>query len=451
MRVLIQLRPSPDLVSTLSDPRGTVSAADVAGGLPGVELDTAFTPVTVPRPAGDPLTLRPFDAAEDACVLVRGTLCDDRPLGPGVTVHADPAIEAVPVRAGGPPIGDWHDVERLLNVAGLHAEGLDGDGVALAVLDTGIDGAHTARRLGRSVTLDAGSRWNGSARPGESATGHGTMSAFDALIAAPHATLVDLPVLPPGRGALLSDALSALAGLLTALETQPEESRALVVVSGWTVATPTLPAGYSGSTAHPRGFPGHHCGRTAQPGGYPGDAAHPGGRSGEAAHLGCYSDDAAHPVNLMIAALDRAGADVVFAAGDHGRPIAGACSHPKALSVGAVDVNGDRLGYSSRGPGRLTARKPDVCAYAHFAGSGAFGPDEPDAGTAAAAAVTAGLVAAVRTRWPASRLPPAELRALLRRTAEDRSEAGFDYDYGYGSVDPAGIIAALQRRARNAA
>ncbi|TDD32133.1 peptidase S8 [Nonomuraea terrae] len=414
MRVLIQLRPSPDLVSALSDPCGTVAAADVAGGMPGVELDTAFAPVTVPRPAGDPLSLRPLDVSDDACVLVRGTICDDgpdRPPTPGVAVYADPAIEAVPVRGDGPPVGDWHDVERLLNVAGLHAEGLDGDGVALAVLDTGIDGAHAARRLGRSVTLDAGSRWGASARPGESATGHGTMSAFDALIAAAHATVIDLPVLSPGRGALLSDALSALARLRTALEAQPEQSRALVVSNGWTAVAPDLPAG------------------------------HPGG----------YSGNAAHPFNLMVSALDRAGADVVFAAGDHGRPIAGACSHPKALSVGAVDVNGDRLGYSSQGPGRLTARKPDVCAYAHFAGSAAFGADEPDAGTAAAAAVAAGLVAAVRTRWPASRLSPAELRALLRRTAEDRSEAGFDYDYGYGSVDTAGIIAALQRRARNAA
>lgn len=180
-------------------------------------------------------------------------------------------------------------------------------------------------------------------------------------------------------------------------------------------------------------------------------------------HPGNYSDNAAHPFNLMVAALDQAGADVLFAAGNcgrdcpdgrcaySGRPIVGANSHPRALSVGGIDVNGERVGYSSQGPGRLTARKPDVCAYTHFLGSRAFGAGRPDSGTSAAAPVAAGLVAAVRTRWPASRLSPAQLRALLRRTAEDRSEVGFDYDYGYGTVDPAGIIAALQKRFRNGA
>jgi subtilisin family serine protease len=111
-------------------------------------------------------------------------------------------------------------------------------------------------------------------------------------------------------------------------------------------------------------------------------------------------------------------------------------------------VNGVRVGYSSQGPGRLTARKPDVCAYTHFAGSAAFGSGTPDSGTSAATPVAAGLVAAIRTRWPSSRLSPAQLRALLRRTAEDRSEVGFDYDYGYGVVDTAGIVAALHRRTK---
>ena len=90
-----------------------------------------------------------------------------------------------------------------------------------------------------------------------------------------------------------------------------------------------------------------------------------------------------------------------------------------------------------------------MCAYTHFSGSKAFGADQPDTGTSAAAPVAAGLVAAVRTRWPATKLSPAQLRALLRRTAEDRSEVGFDYDYGYGTVDPAGLMAALQRRAKS--
>ncbi|MBE1593228.1 S8 family serine peptidase [Nonomuraea angiospora] len=452
MRVLIQLRPSPDLVAAVADPDQSATTADVADGLPGVELDTAYVPVAVARPVpaagGDPLSLnQPLDfslAAEDASVLVRGTISDDElasrvtllpALRPDVVgVYADPVIGTTRTCGGDPPVGTWHDVERLLNVPGLSAEGLDGSGVALAVLDTGINAAHTARQLGRGVTLDAERSWSPqgvSGKAGEFEVDHGTMCAFDTLIAAPQASLIDIPVLlstRPGGSALdglLSDAVSAFAHLRTVLAAQPAGSRALVVSNSW------------GSFSPEWDFP----------------VGHPGN----------YSDNAAHPFNLMVAELDRAGADVLFAAGNCGtqcpdgrcvypnRPIVGANSHPKALSVGGVDINGERVGYSSQGPGRLTARKPDFCAYTHFSGSKAFGDDEPDSGTSAATPVAAGLVAAVRTLWPSTRLSPTQLRALLRRTAEDRSEVGFDYDYGYGNVDPAGIIAALRRRARNAA
>jgi subtilisin family serine protease len=452
MRVLIQLRPSPDLVAAVADPDQSATTADVADGLPGVELDTAYVPVAVARPVptagGDPLSLnQPLDfslAAEDASVLVRGTISDDElasrvtllpALRPDVVgVYADPVIGTTRTCGGDPPVGTWHDVERLLNVPGLSAEGLDGSGVALAVLDTGINAAHTARQLGRGVTLDAERSWSPqgvSGKAGEFEVDHGTMCAFDTLIAAPQASLIDIPVLlstRPGGSALdglLSDAVSALAHLRNVLAAQPTESRALVVSNSW------------GSFSPEWDFP----------------VGHPGN----------YSDNAAHPFNLMVAELDRAGADVLFAAGNCGtqcpdgrcvypnRPIVGANSHPKALSIGGVDINGERVGYSSQGPGRLTARKPDFCAYTHFSGSKAFGDGEPDSGTSAATPVAAGLVAAVRTLWPSTRLSPAQLRALLRRTAEDRSEVGFDYDYGYGNVDPAGIIAALRRRARNAA
>ncbi|MGW5162587.1 S8 family serine peptidase [Nonomuraea wenchangensis] len=462
MRVMIQLRPSPDLAAAVADPSSKVTTADVAADLaaglaaelPGVELDPAFAPVTVPRPVpragGDPLPLnRPLDvslAPGDASVLVRGTIPDDEPvsgvaLRPDVVgVFSDPIVEPSPVPVGEAPVGDWHDVERLLGVAGLHAEGLDGAGVALAVLDTGVNAAHAARRLGRAVTVDTARCWRPpggrpAPAPGEYGVGHGTMCAFDALIAAPRAALIDIPLLPPAlpparpggtaAGGLLSDAVAAFAHLRGVLEAQPAETRALVVSNSW------------GSFSPEGDFP----------------AGHPGN----------YSDNAAHPFNLMVAALDRMGADVLFAAGDRGRerpggprsypsrPIAGASSHPRALSVGGVDVNGARTGCSFRGPGRLTARKPDVCAYTRFAGSRAFGESAADSGTSAAAPVAAGLVAAVRTRWPAALLSPAQLQALLRRTAEDRSEVGFDYDYGYGTIDPGAIVAALDRRSRSAA
>ncbi|MEV8637734.1 S8 family serine peptidase [Streptosporangium sp. NPDC051023] len=447
MRVLIQLRPSPDVVAAVADPGVTATTADVSDGLPGVVLDHSFTPVAVPRPlpaaGGDPLSLNQaltFSlAAEHASVLVRGEISDDElstrlALLPGtrsdvVGVHADPVIESSLTCGGDAPVGDWHDVERLLRVAELRAEGLDGSGVALAIVDTGINAAHVAQRIGHNPTVDVRDSWNPSGVTGSAGqfrVDHGTMCAFDTLIGAPRASLIDIPVLlsrRPGGSAmdgLLSDAVAAFAHLRTVLDAQPAATRSLIVSNSW------------GSFSPRWDFP----------------VGHPGN----------YSDNAAHPFNLIISSLEQAGADVLFAAGNCGRecrdsrcaypdrPIGGANSHPRVLSIGGVDTTGERVGYSSQGPGRLTLRKPDVCAYTHFSGSGAFGDDEPDSGTSAACPVAAGLVAAIRTRWPASALSPSQLRSLLRRTAEDRGGVGFDYDYGYGVLDVSGILSSLRRR-----
>lgn len=159
-----------------------------------------------------------------------------------VGVFADPVIESNLTCGGDAPVGDWHDVERLLRVAELQAEGLDGSGVALAVLDTGINAAHVSRQLGRDLSLDKERSWNPdgvTGRPGEFPVNHGTMCAFDALIGAPKATLIDIPVLlseRPGGSALdglLSDAVAAFAHLRTVLENQPVASRSLVVSNSW--------------------------------------------------------------------------------------------------------------------------------------------------------------------------------------------------------------------------
>ncbi|GIH73655.1 S8 family serine peptidase [Planobispora longispora] len=447
MRVLIQLRPSPEVVAAVTDPGVATTAADVADGLPGVVLDPSFTPVAVPRPVpsagGDPLSLnQPLTfslAAEDASVLVRGEISDDElstriPLlsvarSDVVGVFADPVIQPSLTCGGDPPVGDWHDVERLIRAEELAGDGLDGSGVALAIVDTGINLEHVQRHLDREAKLDKERSWvpgGVDGTPGRFEVDHGTMCAFDALIGAPKATLLDLPVLLSQRqggsalDGLLSDAVAAFAHLREVLNAQPEESRALVVSNSW--------GSFSPRWDFPVGNPGN------------------------------YSDNAAHPFNVIVASLEDAGADILFAAGNCGRdcpdgrcafrerPIVGANSHPRVLSIGGVDVENRRVGYSSQGPGRLAKRKPDVCSYTHFSGSKAFGDGAPDSGTSAACPVAAGLVAAVRTQWPASRLSPGQLRTLLRRTADDRSDVGFDFDYGYGITDTEGILAALRRR-----
>lgn len=444
MRVMIQMRPARDVVAAVVDPNVTTTAADVAGEIPGVALDPQFEPVPVPRPqlavpGGDPLSLEAVTfsmAPEHASVLVRGEIQDYDVAGryallsmarPDIVgISSDPVIQTMPTCGGDGPVGDWHDVRSKLTDH-LKSEGMDGDGVALAILDTGINVAHVSEVLGQAVTVDEARSWkpagvNGNF--GQFPVDHGSMCAFDTRITAPRATLLDLPILrPKPLLGLLSDAVAAFAHLRTVLDAMPGERRALVVSNSWGEFDP----------------------RSDFPPGHPGN----------------YSDNPAHPFNLAVSALEQAGADVLFAAGNCGRecpdvrcafadrPITGANSHPRVLSIGGVDTRGARVGYSSQGPGRLSRRKPDVCTFTHFAGSKAFGPDEPDTGTSAACPVAAGVVAAVRSQLPVAELSPAELRTLLRRTADDLGMAGFDFDYGYGTMDAAAIVEAVRRRRKN--
>jgi subtilisin family serine protease len=115
--------------------------------------------------------------------------------------------------------------------------------------------------------------------------------------------------------------------------------------------------------------------------------------------------------------------------------------------VAGVDSRKRRVGYSSQGPGRLDPTKPDLSAYTHFKGSGVY---PSDGGTSAACPVAAGVVAAVRERYPSSVLSPAELRALLFKTAEDLGGTGFDHDFGWGVIDAQRLATTLAgvRRSR---
>jgi subtilisin family serine protease len=451
MRVIVQVRPERDVVQAVVDPSVTTPpAADVAGSIPGLALDPDFTPVPVPRPKpalpdSDPLSLdQPLTfslAPEDASVLVRGEI-QERDLGgrlallgparPDIVgVAADPAVETMPTCGGNPPVGDWHDVQRAVTDA-LAAEGLDGRGVPLAIVDTGINVAHLGQVLGSPVAVDAARSWKPAGVTGsfgQFPVHHGTMCAFDALIVARQVDLLDVPVLLSQRqGAtvmegLLSDALAAFAHLWSLLEQMPPDRRRMVVSNSWGSFKPTWD------------FP-------------------PG-------HPGNYSDNRAHPFNLVLAALEQSGADILFAAGNCGvdcpdgrcgfpsRPINGANSHPKALSVAGVDTRDARVGYSSQGPGRLTERKPDIATYTHFSGSKAFGPNSPDSGTSAACPVAAGVVAALRGRLSAKDLSPSRMRTLIRRTAHDAGRTGYDFDYGYGIINTPSIVEALRHRAKS--
>lgn len=446
MRVLVQYHHSPQLHAAVMGGAGLVDLAAGTGSLiPGFVLDSSFPTVQVPQPMAMMAGASPFALGQplsftsepaQAKYLVRGQIPDD-PSGrnqalaaananPNVSgVFADPVIESCPICPGSPPLGTAADVARLLSVSALSNNGFNGKDVLVAVVDTGINLAHLVAQ-GRTPKLDVNKSWTPAGvatTPGQHPTDHGTMCAYDVGIAAPKATLLDYAVLLSRKSGhtvmsgLLSDAVLAYSQLLTLVNGMPAQARRLVVSNSWGMFSPQWD------------FP----------------VGHPGN----------YSDNPSHPFNIIVASLESAGADILFAAGNCGRdcpdgrcefaatpPICGANSHPKVISVAGIDTRKERVGYSSQGPGRLSANKPDLAAYTHFKGSLVY---PADGGTSAACPVAAGVVAAFRTKYSSSQLSPAQLRTLLYKTSEDLGTAGFDYDHGWGGINPTGAAATLSR------
>lgn len=185
MRVVLQLRPATELIASVIDPTVRVAPGDVVGELSGFDLDHAFEPVAVPGVAtgGPAYSLLPADAS----VLVRGDVDDtsDDILAtlsgsPTVTgVFADPIIHRTLTCGGNPAVGTWHDVASLLHTDDLAAAGLTGNGVALALVDTGINADRVNQVRGGTFTIDTVRSWNPQGVTGTAAEGLYTLRVTD--------------------------------------------------------------------------------------------------------------------------------------------------------------------------------------------------------------------------------------------------------------------------------
>ncbi len=293
----------------------------------------------------------------------------------GGAIYSDAEIGTTLTCGSSRAVGTSVDVQARLGTDVLARNGLDGTGVAIAIVDGGIALARLGARLGTPPRLDAGQSWSPPTRvsvPGLHRVGHGTMCAYDALIAAPRATLLDIPALGAraagdhGAAGTIGAAIQAYWFLITrwVLSGPPAGLRALVVSNSWGIYHPSLD------------FPEGHPGR--------------------------YVDNPDHPFRAYVRALTLAGIDVVFAGSNCGPEcpaapclqrvqgaIMGANTYPEVLTLAACTVAGERLGYSATGPSiaGMMPRKPDVMAYSHFLGSQSRTRSTPDGGTSAACAV----------------------------------------------------------------
>lgn len=357
----------------------------------------------------------PEDVRSPALLYLPGTI-DEIPVGATVVaagwtirVFHDPEIKSPTYATGVISAYTEADVARELHLTSFALKGAQGQEVAIGIVDAGINLAHLTKILGAAPQMDTGLPLIHPTHPhaaGASGIGHGTMCAYDALLAAPRSCLLDVACLEPlvlGSNETLRRLLSRVHRVFLMLESSlpvlTHRFAGIVLCNSWAISDT--------SADLPIGDPAN------------------------------YSANRSHPFNRIVTRLDYRGVDLVFAAGNCGAggpygncipdnlpgAIYGANSHAGVLTVAAVDLARTPLSSSSMGPGRLFARKPDIAAFANFKGSRLTSNYYVDGQTSAACAVGAGVIGAIRSVRPStyvggpSSLTPSEVRQQIRTTA----------------------------------
>ena len=354
------------LVELRSERGGSQSmAASQADAIdvPGFELDHEFQVV----PLGENQEgLTPLGTAES--FVVRGTVADEAEME---GLRADPNVvnvwrdtpiapfAGVPVRElqtgegmatcpippcdcdPATPKGTLADVATYLEADRLWAAGFRGSGIVVAVADSGLTSlgrpvkeGETPRRIPRVVDGWPADDWGTeSSRWSE----HGNMCATDVLGMAPDAQLYDLRI--AGSGGSPGTVSRALQAFQWAINRHRTDGTPHVISNSWGIYQESWDTAYARNPSHPF-------------------------------------------VQKVVEAMDE-GILVLFAAGNcgatcadsrcstdngPGRSIWGANSHPRVMTVGAVNTQEELIGYSSQGPGALDPNKPDFCSISHFTG-----------------------------------------------------------------------------------
>jgi serine protease AprX len=342
-------------------------------GVVAVWLDTPIAPFATPKVGKMPTPLALAPAALLPCPVPP---CDCEPLVPK---------------------GNIGDVSRFLGVSDLHDRGIRGSGVTVGVVDGGITAegrpvkiGETIRRIPR-VTGGWPDDWGTEA----SLWGdHGNMTSTDVLGMAPDAEIYDIRI---SDGSAVS---LALAGYEWAITQYRTSGRPQVLSNSWGIFQENWDSTYARNPNHP--FTRKVI---------------------EAIEEGMIVLFAAGNCGGGECADNRCGDDI-----GPGRDIWGANGHPRVITVGAVNIRSEFIGYSSRGPAALDPRKPDFCSASHF--TGYF---NSDSGTSAATPIAAGVSALLKQENPS--LTQDQAKAALSSTARDIGPTGWDQHTGWGIIN----------------
>jgi Subtilase family len=326
--------------------------------------------------------------------------------------------------------GTRKDAHRLVGIDALPGS-LDGSGVNVVVIDSGLDASTIpfGQWGGGWQPLPAG-RWPGTTTGTDAL--HGAMIVRNILAVAPRARIWDLPLILPPRinalGTFLSGAQATFDLMLSdisAIQKMSSEQHPWVFVNAWAIFD----------------------------------------RRSEKLFFREYTENRPgsplpHPFIQRIEVMVQNGFDMIFCAGNcggvcpdgrcgpndfgPGRGIWGANAHESVLTVGAARTDGSWFGYSSEGPGptpKLAHDKPDLSAPSQFSGTAGEYPES--VGTSGAAALAAGVVAAFRSKWGQTAVPPQNLIGALNATATRINGPAWSRRVGNGILNARAAMTAL--------
>lgn len=130
--------------------------------------------------------------------------------------------------------------------------------------------------------------------------------------------------------------------------------------------------------------------------------------------------------------------DIVVVAGVGNTPrssrVAYPAAYPGVVAVGGVDKKGEHSEISVTGPELALSAPSDMISTAYRGGQRVV-----TTGTSNATALVAGTAALIRSKYPD--LPASEVVRLLTATATDKGTPGRDAEFGYGVVNPVRALA----------